>query len=353
LTKVRLINLTKIYPGTEVPAVDNLDLEIDIGGLTAILGPSGSGKTTVLKIIAGVLKPTSGDIQFDGKSVLNIPPERRGAVMVFQNHLLFPYMSVADNVGFGLKMRGVDKKTIRKKVDEMLELVQLPGVERRRPKQLSGGQQQRVALARALIVQPNVLLLDEPLSNLDAHLRDEMRELIRNIHQQTGVTMVFVTHDQEEAVILADKIALLFDGVLQQFDAPDQFYDRPLTERIARFFGGTNFVHGLLSDRRFESPIGQFTIDHSAVSAGPSVLSIRPESIEIGAEADQDNVVKGRIRSHVYVGTHSRYKVKVGEIEFQVVTEPQAIHRYADGDEVALRFPSQRIWLIPNGAADG
>jgi len=350
VTRIKLAGLTKIYPGMEVPAVDHLDLEINRGGLTALLGPSGSGKTTAMKMIAGLLSPTSGDIQFDGESVLKIAPERRGAVMVFQNHLLFPYMSVGENVGFGLKMRRVEKKTIRKKVAEMLELVQLPGAEGRQPKQLSGGQQQRVALARALIVQPNVLLLDEPLSNLDPHLRDEMRELIRNVQQQTKVTTVFVTHDQEEAVILADRIALLFDGVLQQFDVPDQFYERPLTEPIARFFGGTNFVHGVLSDRLFETPIGQFAVDHPTVSPGPSLLSIRPESIEMGAAVDGDNVVMGQVVSRVYVGSEARYRVKVSEYEFLIVTEPQAIHKYADGDDVALRFPPQRIWPIPNGA---
>lgn len=349
MTRVKLVGLTKVYSGTEIPAVDHLDLEIDRGGLTALLGPSGSGKTTAMKMIAGVLSPTSGDILFDGESVLKIPPERRGAVMVFQNHLLFPYMSVGENVGFGLKMRRVEKKTIRKKVADMLELVQLPGAEGRHPKQLSGGQQQRVALARALIVQPNVLLLDEPLSNLDPHLRDEMRELIRNIQRQTGVTMVFVTHDQEEAVILADRIALLFDGVLQQFDFPDQFYERPLTEPIARFFGGTNFVHGVLSERLFETPIGQFVVDHPTVSAGPSLLSIRPESIEMGAAAGGENVLTGRVTSQLYLGTQTRYKVKVKEYEFQVVAEPQAIHKYAQGDEVGLLFPPERIWLLPNG----
>ena len=350
MTTVTLTNLTKIYPETEVPAVANLNLEIDTGGLHALLGPSGCGKTTTMKMISGLLKPTSGDIHFDGESVLKIPPERRGAVMVFQNYLLFPYMSVGDNVGFGLKMRGVDKETIRKKVAEILELVQLPGVEKRRPKQLSGGQQQRVALARALIVQPNVLLLDEPLSNLDANLRDEMRELIRNIQQQTKVTMVFVTHDQEEAMVLADKIALIFDGVLQQFDAPDRFYERPLTERIARFFGGTNFVTGSLVDGCFDSPIGQFTIEHAAVSAGPSVLSIRPVSVEMGTANGHNNLVNGRVLSHFYVGTHTRYKVMVSDYEFQIVTQPHAMRRYDDGDQVTLRFPPQRIWVIPKNA---
>ncbi|MEO1444181.1 MAG: ABC transporter ATP-binding protein, partial [Chloroflexota bacterium] len=210
MTQVTLHSLTKTY--NDVPVVNQLNLEIETGKLTALLGPSGSGKTTTMKMIAGLLRPNGGDIQFNGQSILKIPPEKRGAVMVFQNYLLFPYMSVGDNIGFGLKMRGESKDVIQKRVAEMLELVQLPGIEERRPKQLSGGQQQRVALARALIVQPNVLLLDEPLSNLDAHLRDEMRDLIMGIQQDMSITTVFVTHDQEEAVVLADRIALLFEG---------------------------------------------------------------------------------------------------------------------------------------------
>ena len=256
MTQVTLSGLTKIFDQKSPPAVDNLDLEIESGKLTALLGPSGCGKTTTMKMIAGLLRPTAGDILFDGDSILSIKPEERGAVMVFQNYLLFPYMNIADNIGFGLKMRKVNKKEIRSRVEDMLDLVQLPGFEDRKPNQLSGGQQQRIALARALIVQPNVLLLDEPLSNLDAHLRDEMRVLIRRIQTEMGITTVFVTHDQEEAVVLADKVALLFDGRLQQFDAPDSFYDTPNTVDIATFFGGTNFIPGYYLDGTITTDIG-------------------------------------------------------------------------------------------------
>ena len=230
MTHIILDVLTKVYSGTQVPAVDRFSLDIPHGELVAFLGPSGCGKTTTLKMIAGLIRPTSGGILFDSENVLPIPAEKRGAVMVFQNYLLFPYMSIGDNVGFGLKMRGVDKKTMRQKVQEMLELVKLPDISNRRPNQLSGGQQQRVALARALITEPRVLLLDEPLSNLDAHLRDEMRELILTIQKELNVTTIFVTHDQEEAVLLADQIALIFEGVLQQYASPGEFYQRPISE---------------------------------------------------------------------------------------------------------------------------
>ena len=251
MTHVSLKELTKVYPGASEPSLDRLNLEIASGELTALLGPSGCGKTTTMKMIAGLLVPTSGDVTFDGRSVLNDKPEHRGVVMVFQNYLLFPYMSVADNIGFGLKMRKVDKGEIERRVAEMLELVKLPDLGKRRPSELSGGQQQRVALARALIVHPNVLLLDEPLSNLDAHLRFEMRDLIRSLQQEMGITTIFVTHDQEEAVVLADKVALILDGRLKQYAKADMFYKQPVDEATARFFGGQNFSAGPFGRRAF------------------------------------------------------------------------------------------------------
>ncbi len=347
MTQVSISHLNKIYPGATTKAVDDLNLEIESGGLHALLGPSGCGKTTTMKMIAGLLMPTSGDIRFDGVSQNPIPPEKRGAVMVFQNYLLFPYMSVGENVGFGLKMRGIDQATIKKKVSEMLELVQLPGVQDRRPWQLSGGQQQRIALARALIVQPNVLLLDEPLSNLDAHLREEMRELIRTIQKDTQVTMVFVTHDQEEAVILADKIALIFDGILHQNDIPAKFYEQPATERIARFFGGVNFLPGKLEGSRFESAIGQFSAPQGVINRGTGLMSIRPESIEMGADDNASNIAKGRITSHIYMGTHTRFKVMIHDQLIQVVADPQSIHTFKEGEEVNLRFAPEKVWVLP------
>lgn len=350
MTRVVLTNLTKTYPGTQRPSVDQLNLIVESGKINALLGPSGCGKTTTMKMIAGILKPTSGDILFDGTSVLPVLPERRGAVMVFQNHLLFPYMSVGDNVGFALKMRKENKSNIRKRVDEMLELVQLPGLADRRPKQLSGGQQQRVALARALIIEPKVLLLDEPLSNLDAYLRDEMRELIRAIQKQLDITTIFVTHDQEEAVVLADQIALMFDGVLQQYSAPDQFYDCPATERISRFFGNVNFIPGVYADGEFDTAMGKFQADRSAVKAGPALMSIRPEAIEISRDNEGRNQIEGRVRSHVYVGTYARYKIAAGNFEFEVVTHPEAARVYGDGDAVRLRFPPNKIWVMPVNA---
>ena len=347
MTQVQLSRLTKIFDAESPPAVDRLDLDIESGKLTALLGPSGCGKTTALKMIAGLLRPTSGDILFDGDSILSTKPEERGAVMVFQNYLLFPYMNIADNIGFGLKMRKVGRQEIRSRVTDMLDLVQLPGFEDRNPKQLSGGQQQRIALARALIVEPNVLLLDEPLSNLDAHLRDEMRVLIRRIQTEMGITTVFVTHDQEEAVVLADKIALLFDGRLQQFDVPDAFYETPRTRKIATFFGGTNFIPGHYRDGVITTDIGVFQAPHSVVGEGNAMLSIRPEAVDLGVGGD--NSVPGTVLSHVYGGRYARFQVRIGDVEIEAITEPGQVKLFADGDNIPVKFDPDKIWVLgPN-----
>lgn len=344
MTHVSLVGLTKVFDNSLV-AVDDLNLEIESGNLTALLGPSGCGKTTTMKMIAGLLRPSAGDIYFDGNSILNIAPEKRGAVMVFQNYLLFPYMNVGDNIGFGLKMRGINKREIAKRVAEMLELVQLPGIEKRKPSQLSGGQQQRVALARALIVEPNLLLLDEPLSNLDAHLRDEMRDLVRSIQRELNITTIFVTHDQEEAVVLADEIALIFDGVLQQYAAPAAFFEEPASVAISRFFGGLNFIPGSYDDGEMNSACGSFRAPRSGVGAGAATLSIRPESIQIGGQGHND--VQGVVLSHVYVGRYARFRIQLGDYLIEAITEPGQVKQYQDGAEVTLHFPPEKIWILP------
>jgi ABC-type Fe3+/spermidine/putrescine transport system ATPase subunit len=346
MTHLSINALTKRYPGEEKPAIDSLSLEVESGNLVALLGPSGCGKTTTMKMIAGLLEPTSGDILFDNQSILNIAPEKRGAVMVFQNYLLFPYMTIAQNVGYGLKLRKVDQATIDRRVGEMLELVKLPSLGDRRPKELSGGQQQRVALARALIVQPNLLLLDEPLSNLDAHLRFEMRDLIREIQREMGITTLFVTHDQEEAAVLSDKIALILDGTLQQYDPPMGFYESPKSRAIADFFGGVNFVSGTADQGRFTTDLGVWNAPRGFAS-GTGLATIRPEDIEI-CDAAGDNVLSGTIISHVYVGTHSRLKVEVGAHLFHVVADASIIKTYDTGSPIMLRFPSEKIWVLPN-----
>ncbi len=344
MTNVTLSKLTKEFEGKADPSVDHIDLEIESGKLTALLGPSGCGKTTTMRMIAGLLRPTSGDIKFDGKSIVSIAPERRGAVMVFQNYLLFPYMTIRENVSFGLKMRGVSKTETRQRVGEMLDLVQLPGLEDRMPKQLSGGQQQRVALARALIVKPKVLLLDEPLSNLDAHLRDEMRELIRRLQGELKITTIFVTHDQEEAAVLSDKIALILRGSLQHFGTPEEYFERPGSVEIARFFGGVNFIPGTYDGSVIATSVGKFSAPRSSITSGEGVLTIRPEAVEISGEGG--NSVQGRVVSHVYAGRYARFLIDVGNIRIEAVSDPKRVSQIADGEMVSLRFDPNEIWVL-------
>lgn len=350
MTQVTLHSLSKTYDRHH-PAVADVCLDIPCGRITALLGPSGCGKTTLLKMIAGLMPPSAGDICFDGQSVLQVPAERRGAVMVFQNHLLFPTLSVFDNIAFGLKMRGEPKTVIGERVAAMLDLVKLSGYERRRPHQLSGGQRQRVALARALVVEPKVLLLDEPLSNLDAHLRNEMRDLIYDLQRQLGITTVVVTHDQEEAVILADQIALIFDGALHQVGAPGDFYERPKTQAVARFFGGANFIPGQKSGAYVDTALGPFRHRGSRLPDGPVLATIRPENIRLVADGKADNAVGGTVISRVYAGTHTRLRVQTCLPELpplEVVADGDDRQCHQEGDSVQLQLPAQKVWLLPD-----
>ncbi|MEM6462987.1 MAG: ABC transporter ATP-binding protein [Pseudomonadota bacterium] len=345
MTHVSIEQLTKVYPGSTEPSLDRLTLEIDSGELTALLGPSGCGKTTTMKMIAGLLAPTSGDVRFDGRSILNDKPEHRGVVMVFQNYLLFPYMSVAENIGFGLKMRKVNKAEIERRVQEMLDLVKLPDLGKRRPSELSGGQQQRVALARALIVQPNVLLLDEPLSNLDAYLRFEMRDLIRSLQQEMGITTIFVTHDQEEAVVLADRIALILEGRLKQYDSADMFYKRPVDEATARFFGGQNFIHGRSDGKAFDSALGHLVLPAGAAS-GEGKLTFRPENVRIGLQNGAENQLEGTVVDRIYLGTQTRLKLRIGDEVIDVIANPEEVESFEQGQTVPIRLPPGSLWVL-------
>ncbi len=229
MTFLSLKGLTKRYEGSPNDSVKGIDSDVEKGQIVVILGPSGCGKTTTLKMIAGIVPETSGDILIENRSVIDVPSEKRDVSMVFQKALLFPHMTVGQNIGFGLKMRGLKRDVIDRKVNEMLELVHLDGYGHRYSAQLSGGQEQRVSLARALAIEPKILLLDEPFSALDAELRQEMRDLMLQLKERSDVTIIFVTHDQQEAVLLADKIALMIDGEVIQYDVPEAFYSRPRT----------------------------------------------------------------------------------------------------------------------------
>ena len=344
MTIVTITNLSKIYAKSAQPALDTLSLHIPAGRLTALLGPSGCGKTTALRIIAGLLPASSGDVAFNGASVLVQTPEARGAVMVFQNPLLFPHMTVAENIGFGLAMRHLAKAEITTRVDEMLSLIQLPGLGLRRPSQLSGGQAQRVALARALILRPRVLLLDEPLSNLDATLRAEMRDLIRHLQRATGITTIFVTHDQEEAVVLADEVALILDGRLQQFGPPDAFFRRPASVTVVRFFGGSNFIAGHAHGGIFTSALGALHLP-DATRDGPGTLTIRPENIRLGAAPI--NSLQATLISRAYLGTQTRLMLQVGEVRLEATANPDDAAALVIGATLRITLPPPALWLLP------
>ena len=348
MTHVAIKNLSKTYPGAAVPSLDSLSLDIPSGELTALLGPSGCGKTTTMKMIAGLLEPTSGDVTFDGRSILRDKPESRGVVMVFQNYLLFPYMSVAANIGFGLKMRKVPKDQIASRVADMLSLVKLPDLGRRKPSELSGGQQQRVALARALIVRPKVLLLDEPLSNLDTHLRLEMRDLIRGLQKELGITTIFVTHDQEEAVVLADRVALILDGRLRQYGSPDVFYKRPADEAVARFFGGQNFVAGQSDGHDFVSALGTLRLPENT-PRGPGTLTFRPEAVRIGP--GPVNTLTVTVTDRIYLGTQTRLKLTRAGHPIEAVLSPDLVDGIEKGRDITINLPPESLWVMQGSAS--
>ncbi len=351
MTAVQIEKLSKTFGTTA--AVETLTLDIAAGELVALLGPSGCGKTTTMRMIAGLLAPDAGDIRFDGRSVLAIPAEQRGAVMVFQKHLLFPHMNVAENVGFGLKMRGVGKREIARAVSAMLELVQLGGYEQRRAHQLSGGQQQRVALARALVIKPALLLLDEPLANLDANLRLEMRKLIRDLQQELAITTLFVTHDQEEAVMLADRVALMVAGRLQQFAEPRSFYEQPQSQVVARFFRNENFLPGIKAGQQVQTATATLVLEQPmALPDGPVLLTMRPEQIRLyGPEEPDDetvpscNCVQGVVRTLLYMGTYVEITVQLGEHLW--VAHLPAESQLCEGQAVLLYLSPKQLWCVP------
>ena len=284
----------------EVKAVDNADLEIRDGEFFSMLGPSGSGKTTCLRMIAGFDRPTSGNILLYGQDVSDLPPYERDVNTVFQDYALFPHMTIDDNIAYGLMIRGVPKAERRKQVDDMLELVRLPGFGYRKPSQLSGGQRQRVALARALINHPKVLLLDEPLGALDLKLRQQMQVELKSIQQSVGITFIFVTHDQEEALTMSDRIAVFNEGKIEQVGTPSEIYERPATPFVAGFVGTSNLISGEVAKR---------------ITGSEQMFSIRPEKIHLGSANDNSDMdmfsIDGVVRDVVYLGLFTRYLVEI------------------------------------------
>lgn len=293
-----------------VKAVDNVSLEIRNGEFFSLLGPSGSGKTTSLRMIAGFDRPTSGQILLYGQDVSSLPPYERDVNTVFQDYALFPHMTVGENVGYGLMIKKIAKSEREKSVDEMLDLVQLVGFAGRKPAQLSGGQRQRVALARALINHPKVLLLDEPLGALDLKLRQQMQIELKAIQQQVGITFIFVTHDQEEALTMSDRIAVFSQGRTEQVGSPAEIYEHPSTQFVAGFVGVSNLVSGEIAKR---------------ITGSESEFSIRPEKIRLGSASDKSEtdtfVADGKVRDVIYLGLYTRYLVELNDGGDLVVVE--------------------------------
>ena len=323
MPKLTLQHIVKKY-GRQT-AVDSLDLEVQDGELLTLLGPSGCGKTTTLRSVSGFVTLDSGHIYIGGREITSIPPERRGIGLVFQNYALWPHMTVFQNLAFGLQLKKLPKDVIRSKVERGLEIVKLEGYEERYPRQLSGGQQQRVALGRALVLEPEILLLDEPLSNLDALLREQMRFEIAQIHEQLGITTVYVTHDQTEAMVMSDRIAVLNQGKIVQLGHPAEIYARPSSKFVAGFMGTTSFVHGVVDQVAgdFVTVVTETGLkitgigEHFSVGQ-PAEVAVRPENIEFyppsagGGDEHATDVFSVRVVRATYVGELMDYQLDLG-----------------------------------------
>src|SRR5215472_232710 len=331
-----------------VTAVDGVSLAIEPGEFITLLGPSGSGKTTTLMMIAGFDHPTAGEIYIDGTPLVGVPAYRRGIGMVFQSYALFPHMTVAENVGFALKQRGIGRTVIAERVAETLEIVRLGGYEGRYPRQLSGGQQQRVALARAIIFRPRVLLMDEPLSALDKKLREELQLEIKRLHQQLGITFIYVTHDQREALIMSDRVAVMNEGRIEQAGSPSDLYDRPANRFVAGFVGESNFLDGEVVEvrgREVSVQIAGATLtaisDRTPAIGARVALAVRPEKIEFrdgaaaGAQA-RSNTLSALVRDVTFVGEMHRYVLEIAP-GLTLVAKQQ--HRY----HVTAHAPQERV----------
>ena len=352
-----LKNITKVFPpqrtGSEVVAVNNVDLEIDKGELVTLLGPSGCGKTTTLRMIAGFEFPTSGSIILDGQAINSLPPHKREMSMVFQSYAIFPHLNVFENIAYGLHVHRIPKAEIQQRVEKVLDLVHLEGYGDRAPTQLSGGQQQRVALARALVMEPKVLLMDEPLSNLDAKLREEMRTEIRRIQKELNITSVYVTHDQIEAMTLSDRIVVMNQGIIEQIGTPVQVYRFPNSRFVADFIGRANFVPGQVLEQQATrltvTALGQtvqLACSQRQFHAQEAItLIVRPEMVRIKKTGE---LFTGLIRRAVYLGDVIEYDVEVGGLLLTgVETDPFVLTLFPEGEPVTVGFAEGCIQVLP------
>jgi spermidine/putrescine transport system ATP-binding protein len=343
---IELVNVTKQYG--DAIALDGISLRIDSGEFFCLLGPSGCGKTTTLNLIGGFIPLTSGELRIEGRVVNDLAPHQRNVNTVFQNYALFPHMTVAENVAFGLRMEGLDKREIASRVDEYLELVGLGTYHDRYPTQMSGGQAQRVALARALAKRPAVLLLDEPLGALDLKLRKEMQLFIKGLQQEVGITFIHVTHDQEEAMTMADSIAVMSEGHIEQLGSPDDLYERPSTPFVARFLGASNLLEGVSNGD------GSVRLDDGTVvrapgaqgRQGPVAVGIRPEKIRIGRT--DENALSGEVEERAYIGVSTQYIVSTphGQISVYVQNSDAGAAAVHPGDQVTLSWSPDSTFVV-------
>ena len=351
--------LTKVF-GTST-AVDGVTLRIGAGEMVALLGPSGCGKTTTLRMIAGLVEPTEGDVLIGGSRITHIPVHRRNIGMLFQNYALFPHLSVAENVAFGLQMRGLGRATIRPKVEAALALVQLGDFADRLPSALSGGQQQRVALARAIVIEPTLLLLDEPLGALDRNLRESMQVEIRQIQQRLGITAVLVTHDQEEALTMADRVVIMRDGRLEQVGTPEEIYSRPASRFVASFIGASNFLRGSVVGRsgdRLQVRLasgGQVLVPWRDDGRKDVLISVRPEAVSLAAPdagpPAREAGTPATVQQIVYRGQTTHVHMKLDDSEPFVAFLPNRVGERAGpaftaGDRVRASWPAESNWLV-------
>jgi len=345
---VKIDGISKTYKKGN-PVLLPLNLEINAGELFFLLGPSGCGKSTLLRIIAGLLEPSEGRIFFDGRDITALPPEQRHAAMVFQNYALWPHLSVFENVAFGLRTVKLPEKEIKAKVAEALQLVRMADFADRRVPSLSGGQQQRVALARAVAVSPQVLLLDEPLSNLDAKLRDEMRMEISRICHERNLTAIYVTHDRREALSMGDRIALLDKGVIQQLGSPVELYRKPRNRFAAGFLGGVNFIPSTIENRdgadRAKTGFGEFRMENGTGGKSSGTLLIRPEAVTLAHERDTENVFTAEFVSGTFLGERSELQFKTADGTMLDVTA-SAYEIFSPGKPCRLKIDPRDLILL-------
>ena len=316
--KLRISDMTKKYDNGD--GVEHINLEVYSGEIVTMLGPSGCGKTTILRTIGGFLDVTSGDIQIDGQSIVGLPPEKRPTAMVFQSYNLWPHMTIYENLAFGLKLRKVPKKEIDEQMHDMLKLVQMEGVEKKYPAQMSGGQQQRIAIARSLLLKPALLLLDEPFSALDAKIRNQMREELKKIQHELNITVVFVTHDQEEAMALSHRIVVMNKGVFEQIGTPQQVYDDPVSKYVATFIGENNFLD----------------------KGDGKILAVRPEDVTLTDGSSGD--IHGKIRTIMILGHYVDVNVQCGDTIIKAYVQREQADKLNVGDPVSLSFSKTHVF---------